>query len=397
MRVVVVVFSVAAVNVVLAAQEDPKLFKQLAKSAKEIDFAEDSEKQEHAWCKDTAAFLQKTIAFTADLKETVENDSLVLEQDRKDEKFERSFITFLDGVLQSDAAVVGSLQKVTSNMKDVGGRLCHGYQTNAIQHRAAALEKSVVLSHKLDVFSKNQEKKTVVPMARALLEVKNKKHKNTSPLCEHMELAERTLAREQSDVDIASRTSDRIALVAQSQRKRSDTSKDFSESVSQLSDRLEEIRTVDKQRFGSEDPVVSEAAVVLTQVGDALATASKSLSDANSYQMRNILRQAQQVKEHMGEAVEFLSTMKSMCSQKEPKMADIPKVSYKQEVLVKKNPFHETSAQQQPVIYSASHYADINAVTSVHKVVKKQEAKKNKKASDEDLLAEAAASLGLRA
>ena len=42
----------------LAAAQDPKLFKQLANSADEIDSAEDSERAEKKWCQETSDKLQ---------------------------------------------------------------------------------------------------------------------------------------------------------------------------------------------------------------------------------------------------------------------------------------------------------------------------------------------------
>ena len=42
----------------LAAAQDPKLFKQLANSADEIDLAEDSERAEKKWCQETSDKLQ---------------------------------------------------------------------------------------------------------------------------------------------------------------------------------------------------------------------------------------------------------------------------------------------------------------------------------------------------
>lgn len=108
---------------IVLAVEDPKLFKQLAKSAKEIDLAEDSEKREHVWCKDAAHFLQDTLDFTADLKSSVINDSKVLEDDRVQQNFDHSFLAFLEGVLHADANVVDSLQDVSGRLKDVGGQV----------------------------------------------------------------------------------------------------------------------------------------------------------------------------------------------------------------------------------------------------------------------------------
>ena len=42
----------------LDAAQDPKLFKQLANFANEIDLAEDSERAEKKWCQETSDKLQ---------------------------------------------------------------------------------------------------------------------------------------------------------------------------------------------------------------------------------------------------------------------------------------------------------------------------------------------------
>lgn len=70
--------------------------------------------------------------------------------------------------------------------------MCHGYQENAYVHRADALEKSVKLSHKLTLVSKD---KNSIPLARSLLELKQahknkKQHYKSAVLCDHMDIAE---------------------------------------------------------------------------------------------------------------------------------------------------------------------------------------------------------------
>lgn len=193
----------------LGVAQDPTMFKQLlANSAKEIDLAEDSEHIEKQWCQDTSKFLQKSISFTSQLEASVSNDHSVLQQDRDTRAFDASFISFLGGVLNIDATVVTNLQAANAKMKTAGGLLCHGYEQHALDHREAALEKSVKISDKLA--HPSELGTDMIPYAKSLLEIQNQNankahaHANNSKhlLCEHMELAKKTLVREQRDVEV---------------------------------------------------------------------------------------------------------------------------------------------------------------------------------------------------
>ena len=140
--------------------------------------------------------------------------------------------------------------------------------------------------------------------------------------------------------------------------------------------------------------VVGQAAVVLADLGTLLMDSSKRLASTNSYQMRNFLRQAEQVRSQMSDAVSFLEGMKGLCDQKSTadKRVSIPKIVYKPEALVASQPPTASNTKDASPLFRFAAKA-----APPKPVAKYEEQKKINAVTDDDLLNEAAASLGLRA
>jgi hypothetical protein len=295
-------------------------------------------------------FLLSSISFTAGIEASVANDRAILQHDRSIRAFDASFLSFLDGVLNIDASVVSNLQVANAKLKSTGGALCRGYEQHALEHNEAALAKSVKLSSEL------------AHSAKSLLEIPNQKAHSSktqehSLLCQHRQLLQENLEREHRAVEVADATSNRIALVSESQRTRSNMANELSQAAQALQDRFANIRNVDMQRFGVEDVSIGEVASALTELSTILKESSKSLASTNSHQMRNFLRQSRQIRSQMSHGTIFLQGLTDLCDNTDlAKDVRIPKISYQLDALETRLPtktVRETRTAK-PVYHAAS-------------------------------------------